>query len=54
MKVVEENIREEKEHEHQAIERVTTLTPVKRMETILAQRHAQVEVEKMRDQKKIL
>jgi hypothetical protein len=54
MKVVEAKLREVQEHAQQAAERVATLPPVECMSSILAQRQAQVEVEKMRDQQKIL
>jgi hypothetical protein len=54
MKAVEERLREVQEHAQQALERVTTLPPVERMTTILAQRQSYLEVEKMMDKKKIL
>jgi hypothetical protein len=54
MKVVEAKLREAQEQAQQASERVTTLPPVEHMTTILAQRQSYLEVEKMRDQQKIL
>jgi hypothetical protein len=54
MKVVEAKLREAQEKAQQASEKITTLPPVERMTTILAQRQSYLEVEKMRDQQKIL
>jgi uncharacterized protein YfcZ (UPF0381/DUF406 family) len=55
MKVIEAKLREAQEQVHnRQAERVATLPPVEHMSTILAQRQAHVEVEKMRDQQNIL
>jgi hypothetical protein len=54
MKAIEAKLREAQEQCTRHSERVATLPPVECMSTILAQRKAYVEVERMRDQQKIL
>jgi hypothetical protein len=54
MNTIEAKLREVHEKAQQASERAATLPPVERMTTILDQRQAYVEVEKMRDHQKIL
>jgi hypothetical protein len=54
LKVIEAKLREAQEREQQASERTTTLPPAEHRTTILAQKQSYLEVEKMRDQHKIL
>jgi hypothetical protein len=54
MKVVEARLRDAQEKAQKASENISTLPPVERMMTILAQRKSYNEIEKIRDQQKIL
>jgi hypothetical protein len=54
MKVVEAKLREAQEHANEVAEKVTTLPSIECMATILAQRQAYVEVERLKDQQKVL
>jgi hypothetical protein len=54
MKVLQDKLREAQEKAQQALERTTTLPPAKCMTKFLAQRQSYLEVDKMRDQQKIL
>ena len=54
MKAMEAKLREVKENAQQALEKIITPPLAEHMEIILVQRQSYVEVEKMRDQQKIL